>query len=145
MVVAGGVLMEETMTESHPFRTFLKFLFVIGVVAAVARVVASKKDEYYGLTESEARAKFESKLGPRIGEEKASEVADQVIPRLKDTGFIKADPMEQAMADAKDMASGAADKVKDTAGKAGDAMKDAADSAADAVKDAVKTVKDKTD
>jgi hypothetical protein len=126
--------MEETMTESHPFRTFLKFLLAIGVIAAIARVVASKKDEYYGLTESEARAKFESKLGPRIGEDKASEMADQVIPRLKDTGLIKADPMEEAVAE-----------VKDSAAKAGDAMKDAADNAADSVKDAVKAVKDKTD
>ena len=137
--------MEETMTESHPFRTFLKFLFVIGAVAAVAKVVASKKDEYYGLTESEAREKFESKLGPRIGEEKASEMADQVIPRLKDTGFIKADPMEQTVADMKDMAADAADKMKDSTEKAGDAMKEAADTAGDAMKDAVKTVKDKTD
>jgi hypothetical protein len=137
--------MEETMTESHPFRTFLKFLLAIGVIAAIARVVASKKEEYYGLTESEARAKFESKLGPRIGEEKASEMADQVIPRLKDTGLIKADPMEQAVSDLKDAAADAADKVKDSAANAGDAMKDAADTAADSVKEAVKTVKDKTD
>lgn len=119
--------MADTSTERHPFRFLFKFLLFIGALAAVTKVVASKKKEYYGLTESEARAKFESKLGPRIGEEKASEIADQVIPRLKDSGVIKPDPMEQVVNDAKDAASEAKDKVQDLAGDAKDKMKDAAE------------------
>jgi hypothetical protein len=102
-----------------------KFLLFVGALAAITKVVASKKKEYYGLTESEARAKFESKLGPRIGEEKAAEVADQVIPRLKDTGVIKPDPIDEAVEDAKDLASDAQDNMKVAAEKAGDSMKDA--------------------
>ncbi len=117
--------MEDTATERHPFRFLFKFLLFVGALAAITKVVASKKKEYYGLTESEARAKFESKLGPRIGEEKAAEVADQVIPRLKDTGVIKPDPVEQAVEDAKDVASDAADSMKVAAEKAGDSVKDA--------------------
>ena len=119
--------MEDITTERHPLRTLVKFLLLIGAVAAISKVVAAKKEEYYGLTESEARAKFESKLGPRIGEEKASEVADQVIPRLKDTGVIRPDPMDQAVDTVKDMATEAADKGKDAAARAGDAVKDAAE------------------
>jgi len=119
--------MEDITTERHPLRTLFKFLLLIGAVAAISKVVATKKEEYYGLTESEARAKFESKLGPRIGEEKASEVADQVIPRLKDSGVIRPDPMEQAVDTVKDMATEAADKGKDAAARAGDAVKDAAE------------------
>ncbi len=119
--------MEDITTERHPLRTLFKFLLLIGAVAAISKVVAAKKEEYYGLTESEARAKFESKLGPRIGEEKASEVADQVIPRLKDSGVIRPDPMEQAVDTVKDMATEAADKGKDAAARAGDAVKDAAE------------------
>ncbi|HSO50552.1 MAG TPA: hypothetical protein VLS86_08390 [Acidimicrobiia bacterium] len=119
--------MADTSTERHPFRFLFKFLLFIGALAAVTKVVASKKKEYYGLTESEARAKFEAKLGPRIGEEKASEIADQVIPRLKDSGVIKPDPMEQVVNDAKDVASEAVDKVQDAAGAARNSMKDAAE------------------
>ncbi len=134
--------MEDSATERHPFRSFFKFLLVIGALAAITRWVAMKKDEYYGLTESEARAKFESKLGPRIGEEKASEVADQVIPRLKDSGVIKPDPFEQAVDDVKDKASDLADKAKDVASDATDKAKDAADKAGDMASDAVGAVKD---
>jgi hypothetical protein len=119
--------MADTSTERHPFRFLFKFLLLIGALAAVTKVVASKKQEYYGLTESEARAKFEAKLGPRIGDEKASEIADQVIPRLKDSGVIKPDPMEQVVNDAKDVASEAVDKVQDAAGAASNSMKDAAE------------------
>jgi hypothetical protein len=119
--------MADIATDRHPFKFLFKFLLLIGALAAVSRVVASKKKEYYGLTESEARAKFESKLGPRIGEEKASEIADQVIPRLKDSGVIKPDPMEQAVQDAKEVASETADAVKDASKKAGDSIEEAVD------------------
>jgi hypothetical protein len=60
-------------------------------VYAAGRLVAQKKDEYMGLTESEARSKFIQKAGPRIGDDTAEEIADQVIPKLKERGFVKAD------------------------------------------------------
>ena len=119
--------MEDTATERHPIRGLFKFLLFVGALVAIGRVVATKKKEYYGLTESEARAKFESQFGPRIGEDKASEVADQVIPRLKDSGVIKPDPVEEAVDTARDMASDAADKAKKAATRAGDTLKDAAE------------------
>ena len=31
-------------------------------------------------------------MGPRMGEEQASEIADQVVTKLKERGFVKADP-----------------------------------------------------
>ena len=117
--------MTDTTKERHPFRFLFKLLLVVGALAAVSKVVASKSKDFQGLTESEARAKFESKLGPRIGSDKASEVADQVIPRLKEKGMIKSD-VEQAVEDVKDVASEAADKVVDTAKDAGESVKDAA-------------------
>jgi hypothetical protein len=116
--------MDDT-AKRHPFRFLFKLVLLVGGVAALSKVVAAKKEEYYGLTESEAREKFQSKLGPRIGEEKAAEVVDQVIPRLKDKGMIKPDPMEQAVSDAKDAASEAVDGLQDAAKEAGDSMKDA--------------------
>jgi hypothetical protein len=126
--------MEDTKTERHPFRFLFKLLLFVGAMSAITRVVASKKKEYYGLTESEARSKFESKLGPRIGEEKASEVADQVIPRLKDKGIFKPDPVEEAVEQVKHATSAAAESVKE-----------AADTTADKVTEAVDEVEKKID
>ena len=59
--------------------------------------VNGKKLEYVGLTESEARRKFEEKLAPRVGEQRAAEVADQVIPKLKERGVILDDPIAEAV------------------------------------------------
>ena len=77
--------------ERHPFRFVFKLALFAGLVYLAGRVVAQKKDEYMGLTESEARSKFVEKAGPRIGEETAEEIADQVIPKLKEKGFVKPD------------------------------------------------------
>jgi hypothetical protein len=111
------VPMEEMQKERHPFRFLTKLLVFAGIVFGVGRVLMSKKEEYYGLTESEARAKFETKLGPRIGDDKAAEVADQVIPRLKDKGMIKADPIDDAaekvVEAAEEMVAEAADETEE--------------------------------
>ncbi len=96
--------MSENGKDRHPLRFLFKFALFVGFLALITKVVASKKDEYYGITESEARMKFESKLGPRIGEDKATEIADQVIPKLKEKGVIVADPVEDDADDADDSA-----------------------------------------
>jgi hypothetical protein len=112
-------------------------LLVVGIVAAITKFMSDRRRDFYGLTESEARAKFESKLGPIIGDDRASDVADQVIPRLKETGVL----VEDAIDDAKKAASDVADKVGDTAEKvAGNAKK-----AGDSVKDAAEKIGKKVD
>lgn len=116
--------MTDTTKERHPFRFLFKFLLFVGALAAISKVAASKSKDFFGLTESEARAKFESKLGPRIGEEKAAEVADQVIPRLMEKGVIKPDA-EKAVEDVKDAADDATEVIIDTAEDAGASVKDA--------------------
>jgi hypothetical protein len=72
-------------------------LLVIGAVGVLISYVNGKKLEYVGLTESEARRKFEEKLAPRVGEQRAAEVADQVIPKLKERGLILDDPIAEAV------------------------------------------------
>lgn len=128
--------------ERHPFRFLLKFLLFAGLLAAIARVMASKKAEFAGLSDSEARAKFEEKLGPWIGEEKAAEVADQVVPKLKDAGLLEPNAAEKAMDNVKDAAGKTADAVKDTAKKASTAAKKATGKTADTVSDAAGTASD---
>ena len=124
----------DTTDESHAFRTLFKVLLVVGIVAAITKFMSDRRRDFYGLTEAEARAKFESKLGPIIGDDRASDVADQVIPRLKETGVL----IEDAMGDAKKAASDVADKVGDTAEKVAGNAKKAASNAVDDVGDAAK-------
>ena len=83
--------METEAKERHPFRFMLKFLIFVGILYVAGRMLQQKKDEYYGISESEARIKIETKLGPRMGEDKAAELADQIIPKLKEKGVIIAD------------------------------------------------------
>jgi len=128
--------------ERHPFRFLLKFLLFAGLLTAIARVMASKKAEFAGLTDSEARAKFEEKLGPWIGEEKAAEVADQVVPKLKDAGLLEPKAAANGMDKVKDAAGKTADAVKGTAKKARDSVKDAAGKTADNVADAADSASD---
>jgi hypothetical protein len=137
--MASTTVIEDTTAESHAFRTLLKILLVVGIVTAMAKFISDRRKDFYGLTESEARAKFESKLGPIIGEDRAAEVADQVIPRLKESGVLEPDGMEKAVDNVKDAASDVADDVSDAAK---DAASDMADAAGDAAKKASNSVKD---
>jgi gas vesicle protein len=133
--MASTTVIEDTTDESHVFRTLLKVLLVVGIISAIAKFLSDRRRDFYGLTESEARAKFESKLGPIIGEDRAAEVADQVIPRLKESGVLEPDGMEKMADKAKDAASDLADDVSDKA-------KDVADDVSDATKDVVDKAKD---
>jgi hypothetical protein len=119
----------EVVDERHPFRFLVKFAVFAGLIFFAGRFLAQKKDEYADLTESEAREKLVDKMAPRVGDDTAEEIADQVIPKLKDRGLIKADPMEAA-----------AEKVVDTAKNAKKKTEDAVDTATDKVTKAVDSV-----
>jgi hypothetical protein len=117
---------EEVETRRHPFRFMFKFLVFLGILAAAGKFLASKREEFAGLTEAEAKAKMESKLRPRFGQEKASEIANQVVPVLKEKGLLKDRPGEEMM--------GAATKAADNiANQAQSAAEDIADKAEDVV------------
>jgi hypothetical protein len=137
--MASTTVIDDTTTESHAFRTLLKVLVVVGIIAAIVKFLSDRRADFYGLTEAEARAKFESKLGPIIGEDRAAEVADQVIPRLKESGVLEPDFVEKKVDSAKkkasDLAHDVGDKAKDVAEDVGDATKKAVDSAKDVASD----------
>jgi len=113
----------------HPIRFIVKLAAFVGMLYTAGRFLAQKKNEYADLTESQARDKIVEKMTPRVGDETASEIAEQVIPKLKKRGLIKADPMEEA---ADDIAAAADDAVK--------AMDEGVEKAADKVADAVDSV-----
>lgn len=85
---------EESAEQRHPIRSLLKLAVVVGVIYAIGRFLIEKKEEYADLTESEARQKLLDKIGPRIGEESAAEIADQVIPKLRERGLLRPDPVD---------------------------------------------------
>lgn len=72
-------------------------MLILGIVGFVVSYLNGKKLEYAGLTESEARRKVEEKLAPKVGEERAAEIADQVIPKLKERGVVVDDPIAEAV------------------------------------------------
>ena len=127
---------EAEVDERHPIRSLIKFAVIVGLLYGAGRFLAEKKDEYSGLTESEARAKFMEKMGPRVGEDTAAEIADQVIPKLKDRGLIEADPMEAAFDDLK----AATDDLKAAADDLVGSVDDKIDAATDKVTEAVDSV-----
>jgi hypothetical protein len=143
--MASTTVIEDTTEESHAFRTLLKILVVVGIISGIAKFLSDRRRDFYGLTEAEARAKFESKLGPIIGEDRANEVADQVIPRLKESGVLEPDPLDKAKDAASDMADDVSDAAKDMADDAKDGASDVADKAGDAAKKASNSVKDAAD
>ena len=91
----------EVETERHPLRFMVKLLIFVGLLYVAGRFLNQQKDEWMGLSESEAKAKVESKLAPKVGEDKAAEIATQVIAALTEKGVIKADeaPMAEDLAE----------------------------------------------
>ncbi len=107
--------------KRHPIRFLIKMAVMGGLIYATSRFVSDKKNEYTDLTETQARAKLIDKVSPKLGDETAREIADQVIPKLKERGLVKPDPMGEAAEDLRD----AADKVEDAADKVSEAVESA--------------------
>ena len=128
--------------ERHPFRSLIKFVFIAGLLAVIARTLAAKRAEFVGLSDAEAKAKFEEKLGPWIGDDKAAELADQVVPKMKDAGLFDANATEKAMDNVKEAANKTAGAVKDTTKKATKTAKDLGEKAADKVVDVTDSASD---
>ncbi len=112
----------EMAEERHVFRTLFKFAVLAGLLYLAAKFLNDKKSEYSGLTESEARSKFVETVGPKVGDDTAEEIADQVIPKLKDRGLIKSDPAEAAAEEVKEAAEDLADAAEDAADKVSEAV-----------------------
>lgn len=87
---------EEDTRERHPIRSLLRLVVIAGVVLSAGRFVARKKEEYAGLTESQARDKLIVKMTPKVGDDTAREIADRVIPKLRQRRLIKSDPIDGA-------------------------------------------------
>lgn len=79
-------------SERHPFRFMFRFAVFVGLLYVAARLLNEKKKEFANLTESQVREKIVEKASAKVGEDKANEIADQIIPALKEKGLVKPDP-----------------------------------------------------
>jgi len=92
----------------------VKFLIFVGMLYVAGRMLNQQKQKFSGITESEARAKIENKLGPKMGEDKAAELAEQIVSKLRDKGVIKAEEAHDIV-DAAESATDDADEEADDA------------------------------
>lgn len=104
--------------KRHPIRFLIKVAVYVGLIYATGRFLTDKKNEYANLNETQAKAKIVQKMGPRLGDEAAAEIADKVVPKLKERGLVQPDPMAEAADDLKE----AAEKVEDAADKVAEAV-----------------------
>lgn len=138
---------EPQVDESHPFRVLIKLAVFFGLIYVAGRFLAEKKAEYSNLTEKQAHDRFVETMGPKVGEDTANEIADQVVPKLKDAGLLKPDPMEaaadnvkKATKDASKKVEAVGDDVKKATKDASKAVDKAIDETADKVSEAVDSV-----
>lgn len=124
----------EVAKDRHPIRFLIKFTIFVGLLYAAGKFLNDKKNEFSGLTESQARAKFVETVGPKVGDETAEEIADQVIPKLKERGLVEPDPMDAAAQEVNE----AAEDVKEAAKDLEEKVEDVSDQVSEAVDSVVK-------
>jgi hypothetical protein len=78
----------------------VKKLFKLGlfaaVVAGIVKLVATKKAEWEGLTETEVREKLHSKLDDKMPTEKVDQMADKAVEVMRQKGVLgKEAPTEE--------------------------------------------------
>ncbi len=80
-------------------KKLVKIALIIGGVTLATKIIAAKKAEWQGLTESEAREKLASKMAGRVPDEKVAEIADKVVSKMRERGVIRDDEEPPAPAD----------------------------------------------
>ena len=61
---------------------------IVGAVAAAAKLMATKKAEWQGLSEAEVRQRVEQRMPSRVPEEKRVEVADKVVAKMRERDML---------------------------------------------------------
>ena len=77
-------------------KKLIGFALIAGAVAAAAKLMATQKAEWQGLTETEVREKVGQRMPSRVPEEKRAEVADKVVAKMRDRGMLGEEPVAAA-------------------------------------------------
>ncbi len=80
----------EVESQRHPLRFMVKFLVFVGILVLAGKFMAKQKEDWAGITEAQAKEKIESRLVSRVGEDKANDIANQIVAVLTEKGVIKA-------------------------------------------------------
>ncbi len=80
--------------EGDTVKKLLKLALLVGIIAAIAKLVGAKKAEWAGLTEAEVRAKLDARLPDKMPPEKQAMVADKVVAKMRDRGVLIEDTGE---------------------------------------------------
>ncbi len=74
-------------------KKIVKLVLFVGVIAVLAKIVAAKMADkmadWEGLTESEVRAKLESRLPKQVPDEKRATIADKVVSGMRERGALR--------------------------------------------------------
>ncbi len=73
-------------------KKLIKLALIVGVVAFAAKLVAAKKSEWHGLTESEVRDKLDSRLPGKVPDAKRAVIADKVVSKMRERGVLREEP-----------------------------------------------------
>lgn len=69
-------------------KRLIKFALLIGGIALAAKVVAAKKAEWEGLSESQVRERLDARLPDRMPEDKRAAVKDRVVSKMRSRGAL---------------------------------------------------------
>ena len=73
-------------------KKLFKLALLIGGAALVAKIVAAKKAEWHGMTETEVRDKLDAKLGEKVPDEKRAIIADKVVSTMRHKSVLTEEP-----------------------------------------------------
>jgi len=81
---------------------------IVGAIATAAKLMASKKEEWQGLSEAEVRQRVEQRMPGRVPDEKRAAVADKVVSKMRERGVLaeeigEAAPSSESAADETDV------------------------------------------
>ena len=103
----------ELETGRNPIRFLIKMTLFLAALYFAGKFAMQQKEQWEGLTASEARAKIEPKLVDRLGEDKAQEIVDQIVAALVERGVIKEDDV--VVEEAEEVVEAAAGIVEEAA------------------------------
>jgi hypothetical protein len=66
---------------------------IIGLVALAVRKGSQQREEWHGLTETDARERLDQRLPTRMPEDRRAAVTDKIVERMRDRGVL-ADEVE---------------------------------------------------
>ena len=72
-------------------KKLFKLLVIGGLIAGAVKMIGMQKQQWAGLTETEARAKIDARMPDKVPAEKRAEVTDKIIGAMKEKGVLTSD------------------------------------------------------